>query len=80
MNTTPFPRAQRCADEAAKRAGLLGYGLYATQAFQTEAVRLCEETDLKPAQIARRAVPAKSYTLAQFLRATYAALTPEGVA
>ena len=60
MNTLPFPRAQRCADEAAKRAGLLGYGLYAIQSFQAEAVRLANVSNMTPAQIARQCVPAKS--------------------
>lgn len=60
MNTIPFPRAQRCADEAAKRAALLGYGLYATQSFMVYAAKLADETDKTVAEIAREAVPAKS--------------------
>ena len=72
LNTT-----QRAVDEVTKRASLLGYGLVATQSFQREAVRLSEESNLTPAQIARHVVPAKSATLAEFLRATYAAIPGE---
>lgn len=65
MNTTPFPRAQRCADEAAKRAGLLGYGLRSVQQFQREAVRLANESNMTPAQVARQCVPAKTARLGE---------------
>lgn len=61
-----FDHERRAADETAKRAHLLGYGLCSTQTFQRDAVRMARTTDLPAAKIARQCVPSKRMRMAEW--------------